>query len=73
MRSIAPGFRISARVARRASVCGLAPPCSAEARSEAGMPSASFCSSKRRCSGVSWANASAWACSMVSGGAVFSM
>ena len=40
---------------------------------DAGALSASFWSTSRRWSGVSCAKASAWACSMVSGGAVFSM
>ena len=66
VRSIVPGWRISARVAIRASACGS----SDAARSDAGTWLLSSVSTVRRCSGVSAANASAWACSIASGGAV---
>ena len=66
VRSIVPGWRISARVAIRASACGS----SEVARSAAGTWLPSSASTVRRCSGVRAANASAWACSIASGGAV---
>jgi hypothetical protein len=64
-----PGRRISARVAMRAIVRGS----SEVARSAGGRSAETSASTVRRCSGVSFAKASAWACSIVSGGAVRSM
>ena len=66
-RSIVPGWRNSARVAARASDAGSSP---TAARSASGIAADNCCNTLRRWSGVSRANASACAASMVSGGAV---
>ena len=64
-----PGLRISARVAMRASERGSSDVARSDGGSSADTSASTFC----RCSGVSFANASACACSIVSGGAVRSM
>ena len=61
-----PGFMYSARVAARARSCGL----DERGCSNGGSPAESSASTCWRCGSVSFENASAWTCSIVSGGAV---
>lgn len=73
VRSIVPGWRISARVASRAKLLGSSRSPASAALSPSGVTAANSRSACARWAGVSFAKASSCAYSIVSGGAVLSM